>query len=54
VDTNKIESMQDSLPKNLKRLCGFLGLMVYYRKFVQNYGKIVSPLTSLLKITAFT
>jgi hypothetical protein len=55
VDPKKIEAMQDwPHPKTLNRLCGFLGLTGYYRKFVQNYGKIVSPLTALLKKNAFT
>jgi hypothetical protein len=51
----KIEAMQDwPLPKTLKRLCAFMGLMGHYRKFIHNYGNIAAPLTSLLKNNAFT
>jgi hypothetical protein len=54
VDPKKIEAMQDwPHPKNLKRLCGFLGLTGYYRKFVENYGKITAPFTALLKKNSF-
>ena len=55
MDPKKIEAMQNwPRPKTLKSLCGFLGLIGYYRKFVQNYGKSVAPLTTLLKKNAFS
>jgi hypothetical protein len=55
VDPKNIEAMQYwPHPKTLKILRGFFGLTSYYRKFVKNYGKIVAPLTSLLKNNSFT
>jgi hypothetical protein len=55
VDPKKIEAMKKfPYPKTLKILCGFLYLTGYYHKFVQNYGKIASPFTALLKKNAFS
>jgi hypothetical protein len=55
MDPNKIKAMREwPIPKTLKKLRGFLGLIRYYYKFVKNYGQIVSPLTTLLKNEAFS
>jgi hypothetical protein len=50
MDPKKIEDMHDwPCLKTLKILHGFLGLTGYYHKFVNNYGKITTPFTALLK-----
>ena len=36
-------------PKNIKNILQFLGVTGYYRRFIQHYSTIASPLTSLLK-----
>jgi hypothetical protein len=55
VDPNKIKDMMDwSIPKTLNNLRGFLGLAGYYCNFVQNYGRITTPLTTLTKKDAFS
>ena len=41
-------------PKSITSLRGFMALTSYYIIFVRNYTKIVSPLTSLIKMDAFT
>lgn len=54
VDPFKIEAMIPWLKlKTFKALRGFLGLIGYYPKFMQNYGKITTPITNMLKKDSF-
>jgi hypothetical protein len=49
VDLEKLSAMvqwpQPCSPRAMKE---FLGLTGYYRKFIQDYGKIAAPLTQML------
>lgn len=47
---DKIKVVQNwHLPKNETELRGFLGTIGYYRRFIQDFAKIVKPLTEQLK-----
>nr|GEX49229.1 Ty3/gypsy retrotransposon protein [Tanacetum cinerariifolium] len=54
VDPAKVKAIKDwPLPKNLKQLRGFLGLVGYYRHFVAHYASLAASLTQLLRKDAF-
>lgn len=47
---SKIEAIQKfPIPKNIKEIKSFLGLVGYYRRFISNFAKIVQPMTKCLK-----
>jgi hypothetical protein len=49
-DAHKLEVIQHfPTPRTLKQLKSFLGLVGYYRRFIPQFSKMVSPLHKLLK-----
>ena len=49
-DPEKISALKEwPVPSNIKELRSFLGFAGYYRKFVREYAKLVTPLNDLLK-----
>ena len=50
VDFDKVKVMIALLPpKNVREIRGFLGCVGYYRRFIDSYARLASPLTELLK-----
>lgn len=49
-DPDKIKAIKDfKLPKTIKELRSFLGLVNYCREYIQNYSQIAKPLFEILK-----
>jgi hypothetical protein len=54
MDPAKVAAIYDwPPPRSVRAVRGFLGLAAYYRRFVNNYGTMAAPLTTLLKKDGF-
>ena len=55
VHQEKIREIIDwPTPKHLTKLKIFLGIFIYYRKFVKGFSQLMTPLTDLTKKGAFS
>ena len=56
MDPAKVTSILDwSIPKSVKEVQSFLGFANFYRKFIQDYSSVATPLTTLTrKLVKFT
>ncbi len=51
MDEGKVTAIRDwPIPTSVKELQRFLGFANFYRRFIQNYSSIASPLTNLLRL----
>ena len=53
VDPSKVEDMLNWKPlSNVSEIHSFLGLVGYYRRFIEGFSKLAKPMTTLLEKNA--
>ena len=53
VNPSKVQEVLDwKSPTSVSKIQSFLGLVVYYRRFIQDFSKIAKPMTKLLQKNA--
>ena len=53
MDPEKIKAIREQeVLRIVKGVRGFLGLVNFYRRFIQHYSDLVRPLTKLIKTTS--
>ena len=50
VDPEKVEAVMTwERPKSVFEICSFLGLVGYYRRFIEDFSRIAAPMTRLTR-----
>ena len=50
VDPKKVEAVMSwERPKSLFKICSFLGLAGYYRRFIEDFSRLATPMTRLTR-----
>ena len=50
VDPGKVEAMMSwERPKSVFEICSFLGLVGYYRRFIEDFSRLATPMTRLTR-----
>ena len=50
VDPEKVEAVMSwERPKSVFEICSFLGLAEYYRRFIEDFSRIATPMTRLTR-----
>ena len=48
IDPKKVEAVMTwERPKSVFEICSFLGLAGYYRRFIEDFSRLVAPMTRL-------
>ena len=52
VDPSKVRDVLNKPPTDVEEICSFLGLVGYYRRFIEDFSKLSKPMTAILEKNA--